>query len=57
MPLYAMGCGTGNYVRQGVGDCRFCIFVKKVLTTGRKGDILNKLLRQDAAAGRMTGTL
>ncbi len=27
--------------------------MKNVLTTGRKGDILNKLLRQDAAAGRI----
>ena len=31
--------------------------MKKVLTTGRKGDILNKLLRQDAAAGRKAGSL
>ena len=32
-------------------------FVKKVLTTGRKEDILSKLLRQDAAAGRIAGPL
>ena len=34
------------------------IFVEKnLLTTGRKEDILNKLLRQGAAAGRIAGSL
>ena len=33
------------------------LFLKNVLTTGRKEDILNKLLRQDAAAGRIAGSL
>ena len=31
--------------------------MKNVLTTGRKGDILNKLLWQGAAAGRIAGSL
>ena len=31
--------------------------MKNVLTTGRKGDIINKLLRQGAAAGRIAGSL
>ena len=31
--------------------------MKKVLTIDEKGDILNKLLRQDAAAGRIAGSL
>ena len=31
--------------------------MKNVLTTGRKGDILDKLLRQDAAAGQIAGSL
>ena len=33
------------------------LFLKNVLTTGRKEDILNKLLRQGAAAGRIAGSL